>query len=95
MAQTPSPLSDVLAQALRLPAKERLRLIEQVAASVESEMAAPERLPVTEHWGKSLNALLDSLDMSDWERIEDPAAWLKQVRETEIRDRVGDWGTDE
>ena len=72
MAQTLSPLNDVLAQALRLTAKERMQLIEQVAASVESEMTALEPQPVTEHWGKSLNALLDSLDMSDWEQIEDP-----------------------
>ena len=95
MTQTFSPLGEVLAQALRLPAKERMQLIEQVAASVEREIVTVEPSPVTEHWGHSLNALLDSLNMDDWEQIEDTDVWLKQVREAEARERLGDWGANE
>jgi hypothetical protein len=53
--------------------------------------------PVEEHWGKALNRLMDSLDMSDWEAmdIDDPVEWIKQQRAQEIKRRLGDWGEGE
>ena len=77
-------LEEALASALRLPAGERLRLVERVVASVEREIAGG--VPVTEapaeHWGQALNRLLDALDMSDWEALEidDPVEWVKALR---------------
>ncbi len=90
-------LDEALALALKLSPKERIQLIERVASSVEHDIepAPPEEQP--EHWGKSLNALLDSLDMSDWEAMEmdDPVEWVKQQRAQQMRHRLGDWGAEE
>ena|SRR5688572_12812910 len=92
-------LDEALALALRLTPKERLQLIERVASSVEHEIApepASEQAPV-EHWGRALNQLIDSLDMSEWEAmdIDDPVEWVRQQREVERKQRLGDWGETE
>lgn len=89
MTQSFSPLGEVLAQALRLSTKERMQLIERVAASVETEMTASEPQSVAQHWGKSLNALMKTLDMSEWDAIDDPEAWLKAQRDEQMRRRLG------
>ena len=91
-------INEALALALKLSPKERIRLIEEVASSVERELdATPTEQQPVEHWGKALNALLDQLDMSDWEAldIDDPVEWVKQLRDEEMRHRLGDWGTDQ
>lgn len=60
---------EALALALTLPSPKRLQLIEQVVASVARDLeAAP---PAGQHWGQALNALLDSLDTSDWEALNE------------------------
>jgi hypothetical protein len=77
-------LEDALALALKLPSGDRLRLVQRVVASVEHDITGG--VPVTqtpaEHWGQSLNRLLDALDMSDWEALEinDPVEWVKALR---------------
>lgn len=80
-------LEEALALALKLAPKERLRLIERVASSVEAELEAPppvEQQP-EEHWGQSLVQLIHSLDLSDWEAmdIDDPTEWVKNLRKQE------------
>ena len=88
------PLEEVLLLALRLPPGDRLRLVEQVVASVEKEIATPVASPATEeHWGKSLNRLIDTLDMSDWEALDsdDLVEWVKRHRTEEQQKRLGDW----
>jgi hypothetical protein len=84
MEQTTSPLSKALSLVLQLSPKER------IAASVDNELTAPSSVAqaLSEHWGKSLNLLLDSLDMSDWESIDDPEDWLRRVGEAEQQDRM-------
>jgi hypothetical protein len=81
------PLDEALALALQLAPGERLRLVERVVASVEREISGsiPPDRPDTEHWGQTLNQLLDSLDTSDWEALEmdDLVAWVKQQRAEE------------
>jgi len=78
-------LEEALALALKLAPKERLQLIERVASSVEREIEVPpsgEEQP-DEHWGQSLNRLLDELspiDLVDPE-IEDPVEWVKAQRQ--------------
>jgi hypothetical protein len=86
-------LNEALALALKLTPKERIQLVEHVAASLEREFDAP--LPSEEHWGQALNRLLDTLDTSDWEAldIDDPVDWIKQQREQEMKRRLGDWGS--
>ena len=37
---------------------------------VETLGDPPEQISEEEHWGRKLNALLDTLDMSEWEAIE-------------------------
>ena len=98
MNPTPS-LEEALTLALRLAPKERLQLIEQVASSVEREIeAAPshEEQP-EEHWGKSLNRLLDEIGPIEmlYPEIEDPVEWVKHLRAQERRRRLGNWGEGE
>jgi hypothetical protein len=77
-------LEEALALALKLPPGDRLRLVERVVASVEHDIVAgvPVTQTPTEHWGQSLNRLLDALDMSDWQALEinDPVEWVKALR---------------
>jgi len=88
-------LDQAVALALKLSPKERIQLIERVRTSVEHE--AEVSSPSDEHWGRDLNTLLDSLDMSDWEapEFDDPVEWLRQQREKELKQRLGDWGSNE
>src|SRR5688572_1761258 len=92
-------LEDALALALKLAPKERLQLIEQVASSVEREIEATSshEEQVEEHWGKSLNGLLDEIGPIEmkYPEIEDPVEWVKHLRAEERRRRLGDWGEDE
>ncbi len=75
-------LDEALALALKLTPKQRIRLIEQVASSVEREIDAPPEEAPSEPWGEALVKLIQSLDMGDWEAIEmeTPAEWLKELR---------------
>ena len=89
-------LEEALALALKLAPKERLQLIEQVASSVERELeVAPsgEEQP-EEHWGKSLNRLMDEIGPIEmlYPEIEDPVEWVKHLRAEQRRRRLGDWG---
>ena len=86
-------LEEALALALKLAPKERLQLIEQVASSVEQDfetLVAANEL-TTEHWGKSLNHLLDELGPIDflYPEIEDPVEWVKQIRSQKRQQRLG------
>ncbi len=91
-------LDEAFALALKLSPKDRIQLIERLASSVEREIEVDEphkeQAPPEEHWGKALNQLLDTLDMSDWQamQIDDPVEWLEQQREAERKQRLGDWG---
>lgn len=81
---TITSLEEALALALKLAPKERLKLIEQVTSSVEQDMESqslPDEQP-EEHWGKSLNRLLDELGPIDFlfPEIEDPVEWVKHLR---------------
>jgi hypothetical protein len=95
MTTNPS-LEEALALALKLAPKERLQLIEQVASSVEREIttSAPSEAQPEEHWGKSLNKLLDEIGPIEmiYPEIEDPVQWVKHLRAEERRRRLGDWG---
>jgi hypothetical protein len=93
---TAPSLEEALALALRLAPKERLQLIEQVASSVERELetvTSTEEQP-DEHWGKSLNRLMDEIGPIEmlYSDIEDPVEWVRHLRAEERRRRLGDWG---
>jgi hypothetical protein len=98
MNTTPA-LEEALALALKLGPKERLQLIERVASSVEHEIEAPpfaEEQP-EEHWGKSLNRLMDEIGPIEmkYPEIEDPVEWVKHLRAEERRRRLGHWGEED
>ena len=93
-------ITDALAIAMRLGPKERLQLIERLVSSIESEFEAlpsSDELSETEHWGKSLNKLLDEIgpiDLVD-PHIEDPVQWVKHQRAKSRKKRLGSWGMTE
>jgi hypothetical protein len=89
-------LEDALFLALSLSPVDRLKLVERVVSSVERELEVPQSDDDQhqEHWGQSLNRLLDEIgpiDLIDPE-IEDPVEWVKAQREKERKHRLGDWG---
>lgn len=92
-------LEEAVALALKLGPKERLKLIERVAASVEHDIniSQTDMQPSTEHWGESLLRLLDELGPIelDHPEIDDPVEWIKQIRREQATHRNLDWGDDE
>jgi hypothetical protein len=93
---TPTSLEEALALALKLAPKERLQLIERVASSIEREIEAhssSEEQP-EQHWGKSLNQLMDEIGPIEmkYPEIEDPVDWVKHLRAENRRRRLGDFG---
>ncbi len=89
-------LNAALELALQLEPDDRLRLVTRVVASVEQDMfvgARADESKANQHWGQSLNRLLDALDISDWEALEidDPVAWVKALRRQEESRLDGYW----
>lgn len=87
-------VTEIFQQAKALSTQERKELVVKL---VETLGDTPVQADEAEHWGRKLNALLDTLDMSEWEAIEidDPVEWLKAQREDERKNRLGDWDTPE
>jgi len=77
-------VSEVLEQAKALKPNERKELMKLLVDTFDVEPAVTAET-TEEHWGKSLNRLLDTLDTSDWENleIEDPVAWVESIRKQE------------
>lgn len=91
---TSAELEDALTLALRLAPRDRLKLIERVAASVEDALSTPHEPPATEHWGQSLLRLLDEIGPIELvhPEIEDPVEWLKTLRRDGRERRLGELG---
>lgn len=86
-------ITEILEQAKALSVQERKELTKLLidTLDVPEERKAGE---AEEHWGKSLNRLLDEIgpiDLVDPE-IEDPVEWVKAQREKQRKQRLGDWG---
>ena len=81
-------VQDVLEQAKTLTPEERRELMERLQ---ELEVAT-DAGQSDEHWGQALNRLLDESDPIEmkYPDIEDPVEWLKQVRDKQNRQRLGD-----
>ncbi|MDX1992757.1 MAG: hypothetical protein SF029_10215 [bacterium] len=83
-------LRDILEQAKALSPAERAELAKLLIDTLETTDAPSEP---AEHWGKSLNRLLDELgpiELVD-SHIEDPVEWVRVQREKERQHRLGDW----
>jgi hypothetical protein len=84
-------LADILDQAKALSVQERKELLKLLIDTLDAGEAAP--VP-EEHWGKSLNKLLDEIGPIEllYPEIEDPVEWVKHLRAEQRRRRLGDWG---
>ena len=86
-------VAEIMEQARTLSAQERKELVKRLVDTLdvppEQQSAEPE-----EHWGKSLNQLLDEIGPIEmlYPEIEDPVEWLKHLRAEQRRRRLGDWG---
>ena len=90
-----SLLEQALTLSLKLSPKERIQLIERLASSVENEFD-PAQIS-DEHWGGNLLRLLDELEPIELvhPEIDDPVAWIKQIRQDQDTQRNLNWDQDE
>jgi len=86
-------VAEIMEQAKTLSAQERKELVKQLVDTLD---LAPEQKSdePEEHWGKSLNRLLDEIGPIEmlYPEIEDPVEWVKHLRAEQRRRRLGDWG---
>jgi len=92
MAATNSSLAETMALALRLSPLDKVRLLEQVASTLERDMTAQSvvQVPNDGKWGQHLVALLNQLDLSAWDadQGEDPAEWVARQRRIQAQARI-------
>ncbi|HRF97722.1 MAG TPA: hypothetical protein PLZ51_21090 [Aggregatilineales bacterium] len=75
------PLEQAVAIALELSPQEQAQLLERVASHLANQVLQKADSPHEDtHWGKKVWAILEQLDTSDWDDIDDPVAWLKEQR---------------
>jgi hypothetical protein len=91
-------LETVLAMGLQLPAKDRLKLVEQLARSVEREIEPQPESGQHVHWGQALVRALESgeLDTSAWISMDmdDATEWVNKLRDDENK-RLDSYWNDE
>ena len=85
-------ITEIMEQAQTLTLHERKELVKLLIDSLDVAVESP-NIDETEHWGQSLNNLLNSLDLPDSDDSIDPVEWVKQQRQTERKNRLGDWGS--
>lgn len=89
-------IADILEQVKKLTSQERAELVEQLRAMQDASQPA-EAVQAEEHWGRSLNQLLDEIGPIEmkYPEIEDPVEWVKHLRSESRRRRLDDWGDGE
>ena len=90
-------ITEILEQARKLTQAERDQLLEELRVMQETSQLKGETEEQEEHWGKSLNALLDEVGPIEmkYPEIEDPVEWVKHLRSEMRRRRLGDWGEED
>ena len=92
-------VTELLEQAKTLDHEDRKELIKQLVDTIDVVRPNGSSNPQAEdtHWGKNLLRLLDDVGPIDlvYPEIEDSVDWVKQIREDNLRQRLGDWGTEE
>ena len=85
-------LQNVINLALQLSPRERMQLIEQVASSVEEVLPGPKPV-VSNHWGQSLNRLLQELGPIEMKNpeIQDSVEWVKEQRRQDSERLNSSW----
>lgn len=96
MAENATRLEAALSLALNLSPQDRLKLVEQVVSSVENDMAVEQPLsisPTTGQWGVEVIALLNQLDLTEWEHLDMPNVgdWVHQLRHEESEHHARAW----
>ncbi len=95
MAQKASKWEDALAIALSLSVKDRLKLVERIVSSVEGEIPGTKESVESQsgHWGAEVVALLNQLDLSEWEQMDMPdvAAWVREQRRKQSDRHAHNW----
>ena len=89
-------ISDLLEQAKALSPAERKELTKQLIDMIDLP-ATSQASELEEHWGISLNKLLNEIGPIElkYPEIEDPVEWVKHLRAEQRRHRLGDWGSGE
>jgi hypothetical protein len=84
-------VSEILEQVKTLSPEERDELLRRLVV-LQHQPEQGDSSATDEHWGKSLNRLLDDIGPIEmkYPEIDDPVAWAKQLR-ADSRRRVGDW----
>jgi hypothetical protein len=92
-----STVTEILEQAKKLTQAERDQLLEELRVMQETSQSEAQTGAQEEHWGKSLNALLDEIGPIEmkYPEIEDPVEWVKHLRSEMRRRRLGDWGEED
>lgn len=89
-------VAELLEQARSLSAAEKKELVKGLIDLME--VTEPDSgYQKQGYWGQSLNQLLDEIGPIEmkYPDIEDPVAWVKQLRADELKRRLGDWGETE
>lgn len=89
-------ITEILDQAKALSPQERKELAKLLIDTLDVATEQPRHKgdEPQEHWGKSLNKLMDEIGPIEllYPEIEDPVEWVKHLRAEERRRRLGDWG---
>lgn len=89
-------IADILEQAKKLTPQERAELVEHLRAMPDVSPIAEDAQP-EDHWGRSLNQLLDEIGPIEmkYPEIEDPVEWVKRLRSESRRRHLNNWGEGE
>ncbi len=83
-------VTEILEQAKALTPEERKELAKLLIDMLDEPTVSP-NTETEEHWGKSLNQLLDEIGEIEmkYPEIEDPVEWVKHLRAEQRRQRLG------
>ena len=87
-------VAEVFEQAKILSLDERRELAKLL---IDSLVITQEQPDTVEHWGQSLNQLMDELEPIEmkYSEIEDPVEWVKHLRSERRKNRLTNWSDNE
>ena len=89
-------ISEILQQAKLLSVEERKELAKQLIDMMDAPQQSEDKVS-NEHWGQSLNRLLDEVGTIEmkYPEIEDPVEWVKHLRSEQRKHRFETGDTQE
>jgi hypothetical protein len=81
-------LEQAITIAFKLSPSEQAQLLEQLASHLANQVLVKgsEVSDESAHWGQKVWAVLEGLDTSDWDAIDDPVEWVKEQRRQSQRE---------